>query len=162
MTGPAPHHDGQRARGAVEGGILEIDDCVVVACTVEDALTILSAPEAVATWFGSRRDGPHSVIASAHRDLHLIRDQEIWQPERGLLAITARSGHVGIVAYLTLRAVVQVTDSRQIRPGTEIWVHVELRPAKSATREAAVLRVAIRRALHHLRLELDADIHAPW
>jgi hypothetical protein len=54
--------------------------------------------------------------------------------------------------------VIQTQSSGTVGDATEIWVHVELTPARAAAWTAALLQDAIRRGLEHLRMELDVRV----
>lgn len=138
-------------------GVLCIDDHVVVACRPQDALICLDGPMAIAAWFGGHRRGSRTTIASPAGDLILERVHEEWLPDDGALLVVGTTGDVWIRAHLTVRAVIQPDAHPYLHPGTEIWTHVELRPANRALQLHAVLHDILRRGLGHLRLELDTS-----
>ena len=145
MTGP---RDGDE--------MIQIDDSVVLACSPPDASAYLDHPDAIAAWFGARREGNRTTIRSSTGDLELHREREEWRPSEGVLTIDGSAGPVRFHAYFTMRPSIRPEPGNYLHEVTELWVHVELGPAAQAAGMASTARVAIRRGLEHLRLELDA------
>lgn len=136
---------------------VRVDEHVVVACPPQEALSCLDGPTAIAAWFGGRRDGSRTTIASGAGDLVLERAHEEWLPEDGALLVVGTTGDLWFRAHLTVRAVMRPGAHRYLHPGTEIWTHVELGPADRAMHAVAVVQDVLRHGLDHLRLELDAS-----
>lgn len=136
-------------------GLVFIDDHVTLACSPAEALACLDGPDAIAAWFGAQRSGARTTIGSSLGELTVVRDQQRWAPEEGLLVVDATVGSLRLHAYLTVRGVIRVDAARRPRPGSEVWAHVELGPAAHAERAAPIIADVVRRGLHHLRLELD-------
>lgn len=133
-----------------------IDDSVVLACSPPDASAYLDRPDAIAAWFGARREGSRTTIRSPAGDLELHREREDWRPSEGVLTVDGSAGPVRFHAYFTMRPSIRPEPGNYLHEVTELWVHVELGPAAQAAGMASTARVAIRRGLEHLRLELDA------
>jgi hypothetical protein len=134
-----------------------VDEHVVVACPLHEALSCLDGPTAIAAWFGGRRDGSRTTIASGAGVLVLERAHEEWLPEDGALLVVGTTGDLWFRAHLTLRAVMRPGAHPYLHPGTEIWTHVELGPADRAIQAVRVVQDVLRHGLDHLRLELDAS-----
>jgi hypothetical protein len=135
-----------------------IDDSVILACTLAEALSCLRDADAIASWFDARRGPTHTTLRASGRQLVLARRHVDWRPENGVLLIEAIAGAVRINTHLTLRSVIRIATAQRLRQGTEIWVHVDLAPTPEAHPIAAVIRTTVRRGLEQLRLELDAAI----
>ena len=138
-------------------GIVHVDEHVVVACPLEEALTCLNGPTAIAAWFGGQRDGCRTSIGSRSGGLVLERAHEEWLPDDGALLVVGTAGDLWFRAHLTLRAVMRPGAHPYVHPGTEIWTHVELGPADRASQASAVIQDVLRHGLDHLRLELDTS-----
>jgi hypothetical protein len=132
-----------------------IDNQVVVACTVDEAMQLLDGPDQIASWFRAARDETSTTITSTRGDCVLERTFERWEPTDQVLTIDGRIGDVAVHAHLTLMAVVHSISNGHVQHGTEIWVHAELGHGKEARRAARIITAAIARGLEHLRLELD-------
>ena len=136
-------------------GSIWLDEHIVVACPPRDALECLNGPDAIAGWFGCKRVGSQTTIASGGGDLVVERAHEEWLPDDGALLVIGTTGDVWLRAHLTVRAVMQPGAHPYLHPGTEIWTHLELGPARRASRFTALLQDVLRNGLDHLRLELD-------
>lgn len=84
-------------------GIVHVDEHVVVACPLEEALTCLNCPTAIAAWFGGQRDGCRTSIGSRSGGLVLERAHEEWLPDDGALLVVGTTGDLWFRAHLTLR-----------------------------------------------------------
>lgn len=144
--------------GAGHGELLLIDDHLVVACTPADALACLDGPEVIAAWFAAQRQGAVTTITTPAGDLALRRTAQRWAG--GILTVDGTTGPLRYHAYLTVRAVVRPAADRILHEGAELWVHVELAPARYAGRAGTIIRHAIAHGLEHLRLELDTASHS--
>lgn len=147
MTGPHRPGDG-------DDELLLIDDYLVVACTPTDALACLDSPSVIAAWFAAHRRGATSTLTTPAGDLVLQRTAERWLG--GTLTVDGTTGPLGYHAHLSVRAVIRPAADHTLHQGSELWVHVELAPARYAQRAATIIRHAIGHGLEHLRLELDA------
>lgn len=134
-----------------------IDEHVVVACPVADAMTCLDGPNAIAGWFGARRGVTSTTIESAVGEFCLDDVREQRRPAQRVLIVDGVAGVVRCHGYLTLAPVIRHMRAGVLHHGTQIWVHVELAPANRAHHAAVIVRDAIVRGLEHLRLELDAE-----
>lgn len=132
-----------------------IDDQVVVACTVDEAMQLLDGPDRIASWFRATRHETSTAITSNRGGCVLERTSERWLPIDQVLTVDGRIGDVAVHAHLTLMAVVHSVSDGHVQPGTEIWVHVELGRGSQARRAARIITAAIAHGLEHLRLELD-------
>jgi hypothetical protein len=140
--------------GAAFDELLLIDDHLVVACPPTDALACLDGPQKIAGWFPVHRRGTTTTITTATGSLVLERTEERWND--GTLTVDGNSGQLSYHAHLSVRAVIRPAANRTLHQGSELWVHVELAPARAARRAASVIRHAIGCGFEHLRLELDA------
>ena len=134
--------------------LLLIDDHVVVACTPAEALACLDGPEVIAAWFGSHRRGATTTITTPAGDLVLQRTAERWV--EGTLTVDGTSGPLRYHAHFSVRPAIRPAADQTLREGSELWVHVELAPARYARRAATIIRQALGHGLEHLRRELDA------
>ena len=132
-----------------------IDNQVVVACSVDEALQLLDGPDQIASWFRAARDETSTVITSSRGDCVLERTSEWWHPADQVLTVDGRIGDIHVHAHLTLMAVVHSISDGHVNHGTEIWVHAELGRGSQARRVARIITAAIAHGLEHLRLELD-------
>lgn len=132
-----------------------IDDQVLVACTVDEAMQLLDGPDRIAAWFRATRNETTTTITSAEGDCVLERTSERWHPTDQVLTIDGRIGDIHVHAHLTLMAVVHSISDGHVNHGTEIWVHAELGRGSQARRVARIITAAIAHGLEHLRLELD-------
>jgi len=148
VTGP------HRPDAAADNELLLIDDHLVVACTPADALACLEGPEVIAAWFAAHRHGATTTITTPAGDLVLQRTAERWLD--GALTVDGTSGPLRYHAHFSVRAVIRPAVDGTLHQGSELWVHVELAPARYARRAATIIRHAIGHGLEHLRLELDA------
>src|SRR3546814_12700011 len=80
-----------------------IDDSIVLACSPPDASAYLDRPDAIAAWFGARREGNRTTIRSSAGDLELHREREDWRPAEGVLTIDGSAGPVRFHASFTMR-----------------------------------------------------------
>jgi hypothetical protein len=136
-----------------------IDDSVVVACALPEAKTVLHDPSSVASWFGATRVAEGIIIqTTGERSLVFKPDRLVWLAHEHALVAEGAVASLRYCAHVTLRSVIQAQSSGTLGDATEIWVHVELTPARAAAWTAALLREAIRRGLEHLRLELDVRV----
>ena len=103
-----------------------IDDQVLVACTVDEAMQLLDGPDPIAAWFRATRNETTTTITSAEGDCVLERTSERWHPTDQALTIDGRIGDIHVHAHLTLMAVVHSISDGHVNHGTEIWVHAEL------------------------------------
>ena len=132
-----------------------IDDQVVVACTVDEAMQLLDGPDQIASWFRAARDETSTAITSSRGDCVLERTSERWRPTDQVLTVDGRIGDVAVHAHLTLMAVVHSVSNGHVQPGTEIWAHAELGRGSQTRRAARIITAAFAHGLEHLRLELD-------
>ena len=67
-----------------------IDDQVLVACTVDEAMQLLDGPDPIAAWFRATRNETTTTITSAEGDCVLERTSERWHPTDQALTIDGR------------------------------------------------------------------------
>lgn len=147
-----------RRPSAARDELLLIDEHLVVACTPTDALACLAGPDAIAAWFSAHRHGGTTTISTPAGDLALQRAAESWRD--GTLTVDGTSGPLRYHAHLSVRAVIRPAADRAVHQGSELWVHVELAPARCSQRAATIIRHAVDLGLEHLRLELDAAVES--
>ncbi len=153
---------GRRRSRRDDGDVgLTIDESTIVACTPADALDTLYDPAAIANWFGIRRSGFRSVLASSYGDLVLTRVHEYWGRDEQVYALSACAGCVRIDAYVTFRAVIRTTALSLPAAGTELWIHAEIEPAPGAAEAAVIIRDIARRGLGHFCMEFDTTPGSP-
>ena len=132
-----------------------IDNQVVVACSVDEALQLLDGPDQIASWFRAARDETSTVITSRCGDCVLERTSERWLPTDQVLTVDGRIGDIAVHAHLTLMAVVHSISNGHVQPGTENWVHAALGRRSHTRRAARIITAAFAHGLEHIRLELD-------
>ncbi|MDP2291114.1 MAG: hypothetical protein Q8M22_07970 [Actinomycetota bacterium] len=132
-----------------------IDNQVVIACTVVEAMQLLDGPDQIASWFRAARGETSTRITSSRGDCVLERTSEWWHPADQVLTVDGRIGDIHVHAHLTLMAVVHSISNGHVQHGTEIWVHAELGRGSQARRVARIITTAFAHGLEHLRLELD-------
>ena len=137
------------------GELTLIDDHVVVACSIDEAIRLLDGLDRIASWFRATRHDTTTTIRSSRGDCELERTSEWWEPPNQVLTIDGRIGDVAVHAHLTLMAVVSSISNGHVQHGTEIWVHAELGHGNQTRRVARIITAAITHGLGHLRLELD-------
>jgi hypothetical protein len=136
-----------------------IDDSVVVSCTLSEAKSVLHDPWSVASWFGATRGAGEMVVrTTGKRSLVFKPDRVVWLAHEHALVAEGAVASLRYCAHVTLRSVIQTQGSGTVADATEIWVHVELMPARAAAWAVGLLQDAIRRGLEHLRLELDVRV----
>ncbi len=135
--------------------LILIDDHIVVACTVGEAMQLLDGPDQIASWFRVARHATSTSITSSLGDCVLERTSERWLPANQVLTVDGRIGDVAVHAHFTLMAVVHSISNGHVQPGTEIWVHAELGHGSQTFRVARIITNVFERGLEHLRLELD-------
>ena len=132
-----------------------IDNHVVVACTVDEAIQLLDGPDQIASSFGAVREETSTVIRSSRGDCVLERLSERWLPTDQVLTVDGRIGDVAVHAHLTLMPVAHSISNGHVQPGTRIWVHAELGPGSQTLRAARIFTAAFTHGLEGLRLKLD-------
>lgn len=140
-----------------------IDDHVVLACSVNDALACLNGDQSISSWFAVRRDGSRATLRGPTGQFEFCNVESDWSSQFTTLSIRAASGPVYLDGYLTIRGVLVGSRSGGVpREGTEVWVHLELAPQRRTGPLVAAVRDVVRSGLQLICREFDSAPRSVW